>query len=221
MEYYAAAFAGGRAEEALLSENGPGDITLLGVLRLVRRQGVWYEAGRGGLSLLDIPGRGRWSPSMDPGLLGIGLRRLTGEPARGVDIRRAGMFTAGRLPDCGIYVDEELASREHLILEYSRDGTGLKMEAPGANGTYVNGEIVSRNRVYLLEDGDTVMIPGLTFVYRRGCIGVPRGQNAVLRAGSDLPARRRREEPEPPPPEEVQEPQRRKGLTGPGGRFRR
>ncbi|MBE0417532.1 MAG: DUF3662 domain-containing protein [Coriobacteriia bacterium] len=72
----------------------------------------------------------------------------------------------GRLASCGIRIADANVSREHAA--FVREGTGWAIEdLDSTNGTYLNGERVSRER---LRDGDVVSVGASELVYHE-----PRG----------------------------------------------
>jgi len=74
------------------------------------------------------------------------------------------LFVIGRAPDCGLPLDESLASRQHAEIVFER-GTYSIRDRGSRNGTLVNGEKIAGNRE--LKDGDEIEIGGtkLKFIW--------------------------------------------------------
>lgn len=68
----------------------------------------------------------------------------------------------GRDPDCGIFIDAPLLSREHARIEY-RDGAHVVVDLGSTNFTKVNGERVTEKA---LRDGDEIHFSRARCVYR-------------------------------------------------------
>lgn len=65
----------------------------------------------------------------------------------------------GRRSDCNLRISSRLVSRRHCLLE-ERDGVLTVTDLKSANGTFVNGQPVTEQRV--LRDGDLLEIGPLT-----------------------------------------------------------
>ena len=65
----------------------------------------------------------------------------------------------GRSPQCHVKIEESGVSRQHAALERAADGTVQIVDLGSRNGTFVNGEPVSRAR---LQDGDKIQIGDTT-----------------------------------------------------------
>jgi two-component system, cell cycle response regulator len=70
------------------------------------------------------------------------------------------VVVARSLP-CHIQIDERGVSRQHAALERAADGTVQIFDLGSRNGTFVNGERVSRSR---LQDGDKIQIGDTTIL---------------------------------------------------------
>lgn len=75
-------------------------------------------------------------------------------------------FVIGRAPDCGLPIDEPLASRQHAEVVLER-GSYWVRDRGSRNGTSVNGEKINANRE--LKDGDEIEIGAtrLKFIWDR------------------------------------------------------
>ena len=67
----------------------------------------------------------------------------------------------GRLPECDVHIDQEGVSRQHAMLECTAEGSVHIVDLDSRNGTFVNGEPVSRET---LRDGDKIQIGGTTIL---------------------------------------------------------
>lgn len=65
----------------------------------------------------------------------------------------------GRSPSCTVYLADPAVSREHARIERRDDGWWLT-DLGSSNGTYVNGELVSRQQARELQVGDEVRFTG-------------------------------------------------------------
>jgi pSer/pThr/pTyr-binding forkhead associated (FHA) protein len=69
-------------------------------------------------------------------------------------------FSIGRSEECNLCLDDDLASRQHAVVEQAATGDGyILRDGQSTNGTYVNGD---RIEAHVLRDGDWVRI-GRTF----------------------------------------------------------
>jgi serine/threonine-protein kinase CHEK2 len=88
----------------------------------------------------------------------------------------AGGYLVGRHPECDLIVDIPTVSNRHcLIFNETRDGDALAvLEDLSSNGTYVNEQILGRNKRRELEDGDEITILNeARFLFR-----YPRNRNS-------------------------------------------
>ena len=88
----------------------------------------------------------------------------------------AGGYLIGRHPECDLIVDIPTVSNRHcLVFNESRDGDALAvLEDLSSNGTFVNDQILGRNKRRELQDGDEVTIlDEARFLFR-----YPRDRNA-------------------------------------------
>jgi two-component system cell cycle response regulator len=67
----------------------------------------------------------------------------------------------GRSPQCDVHLDEEGVSRRHAMLERTVEGLVQLVDLESRNGTFLNGEPVSRET---LRDGDKIQIGGTTIL---------------------------------------------------------
>lgn len=67
----------------------------------------------------------------------------------------------GRSAQCDVHIDQEGVSRKHALLERSADGAVQIVDLGSRNGTFVNGQAVSRET---LRDGDKIQIGGTTIL---------------------------------------------------------
>jgi len=88
--------------------------------------------------------------SIDPADVGLVFRLLPGS-----------LKTIGRAPGVDFVVDAALVSRVHCRLTLSADNQLLLEDLGSTNGTFVNGEKVSKAT---LNDGDTVTVGRVEFV---------------------------------------------------------
>jgi len=74
------------------------------------------------------------------------------------------LFVIGRAPDCGLPLDEPLASRQHAEIVFERNVYSVR-DRGSRNGTLVNGEKIAGPRE--LKDGDEIEIGGtkLKFIW--------------------------------------------------------
>ena len=72
----------------------------------------------------------------------------------------AGGYLIGRHPECDLIVDIQTVSNRHcLLFNETRDGDALAvLEDLSSNGTFVNDQILGRNKRRELEDGDEITI---------------------------------------------------------------
>ncbi|RMD43908.1 hypothetical protein DV735_g1177, partial [Chaetothyriales sp. CBS 134920] len=81
----------------------------------------------------------------------------------------SGGYLIGRHPECDVIVDTPTVSNRHcIIFNESRDGSTVAIvEDLSSNGTFVNDQILGRNKRRELEDGDEVTIlDEARFVFR-------------------------------------------------------
>ena len=64
----------------------------------------------------------------------------------------APVMTVGRDPDCGVFMDTPLLSREHARIEL-REGAHVVVDLGSTNFTRVNGERIKER---VLQDGDEI-----------------------------------------------------------------
>ena len=75
-----------------------------------------------------------------------------------------GIVTIGRAPDNGLVVRDPTVSSHHA--EIRPDGQGYSIVDFGSkNGTFVNGQRLTKNSLCLLHFGDTFRIGDFTFTY--------------------------------------------------------
>jgi two-component system, cell cycle response regulator len=67
----------------------------------------------------------------------------------------------GRAPQCEVQLDQDGVSRNHARLELTPEGNVQVVDLGSRNGTFVNGEAVSRET---LRDGDKIQIGGTTIL---------------------------------------------------------
>ena len=67
----------------------------------------------------------------------------------------------GRSPQCQVRLTEDGISRQHAMLELTAEGNVQIVDLDSRNGTFVNGEAVSR---VTLRDGDKIQIGGATIL---------------------------------------------------------
>jgi serine/threonine-protein kinase CHEK2 len=84
----------------------------------------------------------------------------------------AGGYIVGRHPECDLIVDIPTISNRHcIIFNENRDGNAVAiLEDLSSNGTFVNDQILGRNKRRELEDGDEITIldeAGFFFRYPR------------------------------------------------------
>ncbi|MGV9670927.1 FHA domain-containing protein [Gordonia sp. NPDC003504] len=105
------------------------------------------------------------------------IYQLPGRPERAgrETISLAGAQTIGRTPDNDIVVSDVLASRRHARVLTQPDGLYIE-DLGSVNGTYVNGQRVSRAR---LTDGNVVTIGNSDFVVSRGSLVRGQAQDVV------------------------------------------
>jgi pSer/pThr/pTyr-binding forkhead associated (FHA) protein len=84
--------------------------------------------------------------------------------------------TVGRRSDCNLRISSRLVSRRHCLIE-ERDGVLTVADLGSANGTFVNGQVVTERRP--LRDGDLLEIGPLTLRVEYAA--------AVLAAAEDVP----------------------------------
>jgi hypothetical protein len=104
------------------------------------------------------------SPEGEPGARDVVVRLNADGPAvlileRGSDAGLtfpldAGSTTAGRNPECEIFLDDITVSRKHAVIRHGDAGYVIRDEG-SLNGTYVNGERISSAN---LRSGDEVLI---------------------------------------------------------------
>ena len=96
-----------------------------------------------------------------PGTAALIVRRGPDEGARFVLV--VPEMTAGRSPECQIFLDDVTVSRHHAVLTCDASGEWTLADASSLNGTYVNRSLVT-DPVRLLP-GDEVQIGKYRFVF--------------------------------------------------------
>jgi pSer/pThr/pTyr-binding forkhead associated (FHA) protein len=78
-------------------------------------------------------------------------------------IQLVAMITIGREADNTVVIDNKLASRHHAVIQKIRDAYFLK-DDNSTNGTYLNGQIIPRDKYVKLNSGDRITIGTMTLV---------------------------------------------------------
>jgi pSer/pThr/pTyr-binding forkhead associated (FHA) protein len=78
-------------------------------------------------------------------------------------IKLVAMITIGRESDNDVVVDNKLASRHHAVIQKIRDAYFLK-DHDSTNGTYLNGQMIPRDKYVKLNPGDKITIGTMTLV---------------------------------------------------------
>ncbi|HAH61451.1 MAG TPA: FHA domain-containing protein [Treponema sp.] len=78
-------------------------------------------------------------------------------------IQLVAMITIGRETDNDVVVDNKLASRHHAVIQKIRDAYFLK-DHDSTNGTYLNGQIIPKDKYVKLNRGDKITIGTMTLV---------------------------------------------------------
>jgi len=86
---------------------------------------------------------------------------VNGSASIGKMYRLEHRIVLGRSPQCDVQLDEEGVSRRHAMLERTVEGVVQIVDLESRNGTFVNGEPVSRET---LRDGDKIQIGGTTIL---------------------------------------------------------
>ena len=85
-----------------------------------------------------------------------------------------GSCVIGRDPTCDIAVDDTAMSRQHLrirLVETDKEPQFMLHDLGTENGTILNGEMVDK---HALEDGESIEIGRITFVYKQVLLGGDR-----------------------------------------------
>src|SRR5450432_2368216 len=99
---------------------------------------------------------------------GLGFVRVEEgkEPGRVFEIRKESL-SIGRSRESDIFLEDLAVSRLHAtILNLGNGNYALKDEG-SANGTKVNGQLVSKNQTYPLQEGDRVQLGQTVLVFGR------------------------------------------------------
>ncbi len=185
MNYYVSVWRKEDGEERLLKEFTP-PVSLLGgaVKARVERRQLVLETGNDTVRLPADWDRGIWPPVPAGRGMAAGLRPLTRDPERVLDISGCVDVRIGRDPFSAICIDEKLVSRRHLLI-WRLPGMPRTqkwaMRVTSPNGAYVNGRKYEKDSTLYLSDGDRITIPGLTFQCWRSTLEVPAGQKAEYR----------------------------------------
>jgi two-component system cell cycle response regulator len=86
---------------------------------------------------------------------------VSGSASIGKMYRLDHRIVLGRSPQCDVHIDQEGVSRRHAMLERTVEGAVQIVDLESSNGTFVNGEPVSRET---LRDGDKIQIGGTTIL---------------------------------------------------------
>ena len=86
---------------------------------------------------------------------------VSGSESIGKMYRLEHRIVLGRSPQCDVHIDQEGVSRRHAMLERTVEGAVQIVDLESRNGTFVNGEPVSRET---LRDGDKIQIGGTTIL---------------------------------------------------------
>ncbi len=86
---------------------------------------------------------------------------VSGSGGIGKTYRIANRIVLGRSPQCDVQIEDGGASRQHAALEQGPDGAVRIVDLGSRNGTFVNGEQVSRE---VLKDGDKIQIGDTTIL---------------------------------------------------------
>ena len=86
---------------------------------------------------------------------------VSGSASIGKMYRLEHRVVLGRSPQCDVHIDQEGVSRRHAMLERTVEGAVQIVDLDSRNGTFVNGEPVSRET---LRDGDKIQIGGTTIL---------------------------------------------------------
>ena len=88
-----------------------------------------------------------------------------GGPAHEVSLA-AGEIVIGRARDSGIWIDDDLASRQHAVLRYQEDAGGYVFrDLSPTNPSEINGQ--AYRRPHLLQPGDTIMVGSTILTFRQ------------------------------------------------------
>jgi FOG: FHA domain len=78
-------------------------------------------------------------------------------------IQLVAMITIGRETDNDVVVDNKLASRHHAVIQKIRDAYFLK-DRGSTNGTYLNGQMIPRDKYVKLNSGDRITVGTMNLV---------------------------------------------------------
>jgi pSer/pThr/pTyr-binding forkhead associated (FHA) protein len=78
-------------------------------------------------------------------------------------IQLVAMITIGRETDNDVVVDNKLASRHHAVIQKIRDAYFIR-DHDSTNGTYINGQMIPRDKYVKLNRGDKIAIGTMTLV---------------------------------------------------------
>ncbi len=126
-----------------------------------------------------------------------------------IGIQRMEQVTVGRDPSCDICVDCIHVSRVHLLIRRSQRKAeagapyAYEMVVQGKTGAAVRGVRLETGATVPLEYGDTVTVPGFSFLYHPGLLQISSRQTAPFRL-RDHPEPVRVQPPVQPRPEEGQ-----------------
>jgi diguanylate cyclase (GGDEF)-like protein len=86
---------------------------------------------------------------------------VSGSSSIGKMYRLEGVLTVGRSPQCEVHIDQDGVSRRHAMFEQTVEGNVEVMDLGSRNGTFVNGDPISR---VTLRDGDKIQIGGASIL---------------------------------------------------------
>ena len=72
-------------------------------------------------------------------------------------------ITIGRSTDNDVVIDNKLASRHHAIIQKIKDAYFIRDEG-STNGTFVNSELIPKDKYVKLYEGDKITIGNTSFV---------------------------------------------------------
>jgi hypothetical protein len=131
--------------------------------------GQWGGAQPGGASAFEPQPFGP-SASPDPragrpaGRVGVLEVRSEKDRGRVYELRKD-RTTIGRSRDSDVFLDDLAVSRLHTMIYRDEQGRYILHDENSANGTYVNGQRVTRDQ--LLEDGDEVQVGQVVLAFGR------------------------------------------------------
>ncbi|HET8852105.1 MAG TPA: FHA domain-containing protein, partial [Ktedonobacteraceae bacterium] len=124
-------------------------------------------------------------PQSQQGHLGIVRVEEGKDPGRVYEVRKDSL-SIGRSRESDIFLEDLTVSRLHASIVNTGSGNyGLKDEG-SANGTKINGQLVPKNQIYPLQEGDKIQLGQTVLVFGSGEVYKTVLRNAQDRLDTDI-----------------------------------